>query len=314
MMMATHSNECPFELIQCYFCKEKLMRKELVAHQMNTCQEFVISCPMKCGEKVLRKNLDSHKKTCPEELVDCPYRCKTKVTGKNLYQHMEDNLTAHLHFAFESLNTFEAKVKILEEKNTSLEFENALLHATYEEKMKHLEISFENKLKLLNDMFEGRLKALQQSDQISDPLSSMGNLSLSNMDDLDDHLELSNVSDVVPVNLRASLDEKNKKTDGEIEKSIEAAIAKSYGEIGFAGIPDTAFICSSSWNWKYEASQSRLNRGRGWCSGFSRIVGEWIQVCLGSTKQLYALQVYFNPAVKFRMVLLDESMLPLKKN
>ena len=96
--MDSHQKKCTKRLEVCTHCKDLMTHDSLDDHYL-ICEEIVIFCHRKCGQKLRRCNLKVHEDTCPYVPVKCPFYdagCKENLTRKELTDHVANNSNSHL--------------------------------------------------------------------------------------------------------------------------------------------------------------------------------------------------------------------------
>ena len=66
----------------------------------DTCPEYPLACPNKCGAKAIKRNdMSTHRDTCPLEPMECPFEadgCMTRVVRKDFDNHMSTQMLHHM--------------------------------------------------------------------------------------------------------------------------------------------------------------------------------------------------------------------------
>ena len=109
---------CPLREYTCKHCKSKGTYKEMTGRHLDTCPNLEIPCPNdKCGNKIKRNQLTSHRVKCPYEAIDCPYKdvgCRHTFQRHAMEDHKANSYSHHLDLAM-------VQLKYLEHKATSCE-------------------------------------------------------------------------------------------------------------------------------------------------------------------------------------------------
>ena len=71
-------HDCPNRRYTCPHCDHVGVYKDVTTVHFTNCRDFPFLCPAGCGEKITRKNMESHLNTeCPEEYVLYKFKCLT---------------------------------------------------------------------------------------------------------------------------------------------------------------------------------------------------------------------------------------------
>ena len=129
----THQKLCPFQQLDCIFCSQSMLRKNVENHKKyeckhrpctckycgfvtthasisgegqekgpchyDMCTDYPLTCPNRCGEKdIKRKDMKTHRQTCPLEVIHCPFGSVgcCDVQRKDMDNHMQTSLQRHL--------------------------------------------------------------------------------------------------------------------------------------------------------------------------------------------------------------------------
>jgi len=87
-----HLTLCPKDKIPCPHCSISIERDLLEEHKLERC----IWCPNNCGERFLEQSLRVHSEVCCKEVVMCPFRCGEGILRKDLNGHIQTNFVEHL--------------------------------------------------------------------------------------------------------------------------------------------------------------------------------------------------------------------------
>ena len=85
-----HSRKCLYAMVMCEYCdKYRGMRKNVGFHY-DTCPEYIIDCPLKCDNKIKRKDIDNHlNNTCSNYLLECKNSdCQLKIKRSEYDDHV----------------------------------------------------------------------------------------------------------------------------------------------------------------------------------------------------------------------------------
>lgn len=99
--MEAHRRECGFRAVGCRNegCKVKLCAAREEEHD-GVCGYKVLLCDQKCGEMVLRREMDRHCVTvCGMKLVNCPFYqvgCESGIPRCRVEEHCRDEVRRHL--------------------------------------------------------------------------------------------------------------------------------------------------------------------------------------------------------------------------
>ena len=124
------AQECPRFEIECaseISCGCFIPRCEMATHVKNHCENRVAPC-MLCGEEVLWRNMENHRKeVCPEEVVSCPHAvlsgCVVRLKRKDMPAHAKD-ATIHLDKAFMQIRKLHHEVSTMSQRILALERAN----------------------------------------------------------------------------------------------------------------------------------------------------------------------------------------------
>ncbi|KAH0468338.1 hypothetical protein IEQ34_003371 [Dendrobium chrysotoxum] len=99
--LEVHRRECEFRPVACgnEGCKVKFCAVREEEHD-GVCAYKVLSCDQKCGEMVLRREMDRHCVTvCKMKLMNCPFYqvgCESGIPRCRVEEHCRDELQRHL--------------------------------------------------------------------------------------------------------------------------------------------------------------------------------------------------------------------------
>ena len=111
--------ECPRRSVACAYCNAQGEHQHILGSHVEECPSYPLTCPLQCGARLIRKDLESHHSTCPLECVLCPFSgsgCKTKIHRKDLEKHVETNTTQHVIMLAESHTALQAEHAALQSK------------------------------------------------------------------------------------------------------------------------------------------------------------------------------------------------------
>lgn len=118
---------CLHQVIFCKNCNMSLMEMDAEAHNQNYCSNRMTSCP-NCKQEIRCLDLEAHTIACPDSLWPCPafvYGCEYMGERNQVDQHKSTcalaKLAPFLKRQAETLETHEAALKHLRDKNSILE-------------------------------------------------------------------------------------------------------------------------------------------------------------------------------------------------
>ena len=118
--LESHLKTCPRREHECPICKESGPYEDMVSEHPDVCLEATIACPNKCGDEVLRRQLEAHLSSCPREVVPCGFAkagCDVRVLRQNLQRHMTSAIDRHQLLAMGKIANLE---RIVHEAETQL--------------------------------------------------------------------------------------------------------------------------------------------------------------------------------------------------
>lgn len=75
--MKEHERTCEYGIIECKFCHERIVKRELSRHQSVLCPDFAVQCTHAgCDESILRKHKAQHETKCEIRHIKCPHCCQ----------------------------------------------------------------------------------------------------------------------------------------------------------------------------------------------------------------------------------------------
>ncbi|KAI6655950.1 TNF receptor-associated factor 4-like [Oopsacas minuta] len=125
--MNTHiTQQCTNRILECEFCTESHRAGELTLH-LEVCTNFPLQCVNKCGETILRQDMQSHiEDMCSNTLLECDYKkygCCERVYRNHLDTHNNDNRLLHMEMKIDLFDSqiqdpdiLKQEVKFLTEK------------------------------------------------------------------------------------------------------------------------------------------------------------------------------------------------------
>ena len=88
------------------------------------CDQYPVKCPNKCGEKVVKCDIPSHREQCPLEPLLCPFKnvgCSSEIPRRDMDSHCQTNIQTHLLMMAKSHNELLRKNDELTKRLTALE-------------------------------------------------------------------------------------------------------------------------------------------------------------------------------------------------
>jgi hypothetical protein len=96
--LSSHELACPYRPDLCVHCQKNIPLNEMQTH-LTICGMVPLNCD-KCGESVLRKELEKHLlEACLEQEITCDFKdqgCSTKLLRKNLKEHLASDIVEHM--------------------------------------------------------------------------------------------------------------------------------------------------------------------------------------------------------------------------
>ena len=106
--------KCPYREVKCQYCSNNVKRLFVDSTHLEECPKLPLPCPNGCRKvKLLREDLEAHRKECPLELIQCEYHdvgCGMKTTRKRLREHDEKRTEKHLHLTTTELTSTKAEL------------------------------------------------------------------------------------------------------------------------------------------------------------------------------------------------------------
>ncbi|XP_061672498.1 TNF receptor-associated factor 2-like isoform X2 [Syngnathoides biaculeatus] len=127
---ATHEVHCDFTIILCPSCKELMRANEQERHDERECPERTLNCKY-CKEAFLLKNIKAHDEICPKYPMICEGCAKKKIPREKYVDHIKfcSKFKAPCRFHVVGCDTSVEKEKIHDhEHQCSYEHLNLLLH------------------------------------------------------------------------------------------------------------------------------------------------------------------------------------------
>uniref|UniRef100_A0A8C5HRK6 TNF receptor-associated factor n=1 Tax=Gouania willdenowi TaxID=441366 RepID=A0A8C5HRK6_GOUWI len=129
---ATHEGHCDFMIILCPSCKELMRANEQERHNERECPERTLNCKY-CKEPFLLKNIKAHDEICPKYPMICEGCAKKKIPREKYVDHIKfcSKFKAPCRFHVVGCDTSVEKEKIHDhERQCSYEHLNLLLEKT----------------------------------------------------------------------------------------------------------------------------------------------------------------------------------------
>ncbi|XP_019716576.1 TNF receptor-associated factor 2-like isoform X5 [Hippocampus comes] len=127
---ACHEGHCDFAIILCPSCKELMRANEQERHDERECPERTLNCKY-CKEPFLLKNIKAHDEICPKYPLICEGCAKKKIPREKYVDHIKfcSKFKAPCRFHVVGCDTSVEKEKIHDhERQCSYEHLNLLLH------------------------------------------------------------------------------------------------------------------------------------------------------------------------------------------
>uniref|UniRef100_A0A7N6BDY2 TNF receptor-associated factor n=1 Tax=Anabas testudineus TaxID=64144 RepID=A0A7N6BDY2_ANATE len=127
---ANHEGNCDFMIILCPSCKELMRANEQEHHNERECPERTLNCKY-CKEPFLLKNIKAHDEICPKYPMICEGCAKKKIPREKYVDHIKlcSKFKAPCRFHVVGCDTSVEKEKIHDhERQCSYEHLNLLLH------------------------------------------------------------------------------------------------------------------------------------------------------------------------------------------
>uniref|UniRef100_A0A671UZG0 TNF receptor-associated factor n=1 Tax=Sparus aurata TaxID=8175 RepID=A0A671UZG0_SPAAU len=127
---ASHEGNCDFMIILCPSCKELMRANEQERHNERECPERTLNCKY-CKEPFLLKNIKAHDEICPKYPMICEGCAKKKIPREKYVDHIKfcSKFKAPCRFHVVGCDTSVEKEKIHDhERQCSYEHLNLLLH------------------------------------------------------------------------------------------------------------------------------------------------------------------------------------------
>ncbi|XP_065901669.1 TNF receptor-associated factor 4-like [Dysidea avara] len=101
--------ECPCRKVDCWCCHITGEYQFIEGEHKKQCPKFPISCLNKCGVGSLpREDMETHRVECPLEMVQCEYHnvgCGERMMRKDLEFHKKEKMEKHLSLTSSQLTT-----------------------------------------------------------------------------------------------------------------------------------------------------------------------------------------------------------------
>uniref|UniRef100_A0AAV2MPI4 TNF receptor-associated factor n=1 Tax=Knipowitschia caucasica TaxID=637954 RepID=A0AAV2MPI4_KNICA len=127
---ANHEGHCDFMIILCPSCKELMRANEQERHNERECPERTLNCKY-CKEPFLLKNIKAHDEICPKYPMICEGCAKKKIPREKYVDHIKfcNKFKAPCRFHVVGCNTSVEMEKVHDhERQCSYEHLNLLLH------------------------------------------------------------------------------------------------------------------------------------------------------------------------------------------
>ncbi|XP_061529072.1 TNF receptor-associated factor 2-like isoform X3 [Phycodurus eques] len=127
---ASHEGHCDFAIILCPSCKELMRANEQERHDERECPERTLNCKY-CKEPFILKNIKAHDEICPKYPMICDGCAKKKIPREKYVDHIKfcSKFKAPCRFHVVGCDTSVEKEKIHDhERQCSYEHLNLLLH------------------------------------------------------------------------------------------------------------------------------------------------------------------------------------------
>ncbi|XP_061585699.1 TNF receptor-associated factor 2-like [Cololabis saira] len=127
---ANHEGTCDFMIIMCPSCKELMRANEQERHNERECPERTLNCKY-CKEPFLLKNIKAHDEICPKYPMICEGCAKKKIPREKYVEHIKfcSKFKAPCRFHVVGCDTSVEKENIHDhERQCSYEHLNLLLH------------------------------------------------------------------------------------------------------------------------------------------------------------------------------------------
>ncbi|XP_074618711.1 TNF receptor-associated factor 4-like isoform X2 [Acropora palmata] len=113
------TTKCDWRILRCEFCSVSHPVLQMEAH-LEVCPKVPVTCPQKCGMKILREKVAVHKeKECVLVEISCPYSrlgCQKRFQRKEKTSHLQSCMQVHLDLACVKLTNTEEELRTTREK------------------------------------------------------------------------------------------------------------------------------------------------------------------------------------------------------
>ncbi|AWP07034.1 putative TNF receptor-associated factor 2-like [Scophthalmus maximus] len=157
---ASHEGDCDFMIILCPSCKELMRANEQERHNERECPERTLNCKY-CKEPFLLKNIKAHDEICPKYPMICEGCAKKKIPREKYVDHIKfcSKFKSPCRFHVVGCDTSVEKEKIHDhERQCSYEHLNLLLHF-----IMGIKVSLESLQPQSLDVTSHKLQELHQS-------------------------------------------------------------------------------------------------------------------------------------------------------
>ncbi|EGG24551.1 hypothetical protein DFA_02794 [Cavenderia fasciculata] len=113
--------ECKYRIVPCTYCQSTMKASELDTHMSETCLEYILECPDKCGSTFKRNESDGHQRVCPNFIIPCILGnqiCNFMGKRKDMNQHVMESLSIHMQsLAISNQNVIKENERMRQEIN-----------------------------------------------------------------------------------------------------------------------------------------------------------------------------------------------------
>ena len=146
--MKTHlTNECPNRNAKCIHCKEIGTWVFINGNHFEVCPDLFLPCSNTgCGEKVKRRNLNTHQEICPKRVVPCPYvnmGCTLTFNNEDIAKHKQEHVEKHLSLAVKKVQHVEKDLLLAVKKVLHVEKDLSLAVKKIADVEKHVSLATE---------------------------------------------------------------------------------------------------------------------------------------------------------------------------
>ncbi|XP_065189204.1 TNF receptor-associated factor 2-like [Sycon ciliatum] len=116
-MLQHAQQECPFRVIPCDYCHERIAIGNQQVHFNEQCMSLPVNCQYECGSRIGRHEIEDHLRRCKNAPALCkynPYGCQyPKATRHEICVHEERDAHMHLDIMWRQMNDMEHVVNQL---------------------------------------------------------------------------------------------------------------------------------------------------------------------------------------------------------